>query len=539
MTKILPLIAALILAFVSGLSAAESTLLVKYVSAENIYLSGGQADGVAVGDHVTVTSKGNCLTDLEVVYVAEHSASCKVVSGTCTIAAGDKAVLIPAARPDTTQVVDTTVAKPRDTTLAKVVPPPAPRSYAPKPPPNISGDLSILYYNWHDKSASNLDFSQVTSRFDFRARRLFGQDITFTLRTRGRYDHRQRSYSSLVPQNAWENRVWEFSLSYESPHSPNSMYVGRILSRRISSAGYIDGLLLEHKLSDDFRVGVFGGQEPQYAYNTGQVSLNKGGGYLTYLHGDPGKSYFEQSIAAIGQYHAMDVSRELIASQGRYSTGNRWGYYHTAEIDINRGWRKEKTGKTFSLSSLYLGTYYRLSSAIRLNVSYDNRVNYWTIDTKSLVDSLFDDHLRQGVRTQLDISLPLHIQTSTSYGLNKRTGDPSATKAYSFYLAKTGMLHSSSVTSVQYAGFRGPFEHGDNYSVRVTDNLIPRAQFGLAYGVYNYTVSSIASVRKNSWFETSVFADLSRRYYMMGSVEFDSGDDIKGTRLQTDLGLRF
>ena len=521
--------------------AAETSFLVKYVSAENVYLSGGQADGLSVGDHLVITSAGQCRTEVEVLYVAEHSASCKMLTSNCSIAVGDKAELTTTVKADSSKVSpDTTAAIVKRDTIAPVTAP-APSSTRPArtAPPNISGSFSILYYHWNDQSVSNLDFAQTTSRLNLKVRRLFGQGITFSLRTRGRYDQRQRAYSSTVPQNAWENRIWEFSVSYEDPNSRTNFYAGRILSRRISSAGYLDGVLLEQRVSDNVRVGVFGGQEPQWAYADGQLSLSKGGGYLTYLSGDPGKSYFEQSIAAIGQYHAMNVSRELIASQGRYSSSARWGYYHTAEFDVNRGWRKDKTGQSLTLSSLYLGTYYRVSDRVRLNLSYDNRKQYWTYETKSTVDSLFDDHLRQGARAQVDISLPYAIQTSGSYGINKRAGDPATTKAYSFYLSKSGVIQRSSTTMLQYSGFRGPFERGDNYSIRVSDNLVPAVQLAVAYGVYNYTTIADGSSRKNNWFELSTVADLSRRYFFLGSVESDRGDDIKGVRLQTELGLRF
>jgi hypothetical protein len=529
-----------VILFAATVAAADSTFVVKYLSAENVYLNGGQADGLVVGDHLMVTSDGKCRTEIEVLFVAEHSASCRILTSDCPLAAGDKAEVIAKVKPDSSSVAaDTSAARPKPDTVAATTLVPVTRSFAKPAQPNLSGSLSILYYHWNDQSVSNLDFSQTTARLNVKARRLFGKDITFSLRSRGRYDQRQRAYSSTVPKDAWENRIWEFSFSYENPRAQTNLYAGRILSRRISSAGYLDGLLLEQRLSENMRVGLFGGQEPSWAYADGQLSLNKGGMYLTYLNGEPGKSYVEQSIAVVGQYHGANVSRELISSQGRYSSGSRWGYYHTAEFDLNRGWRKEKAGQSLTLSSLYLGTYYRVSSRIRLNFSYDNRKNYWTYDTKSTVDSLFDDHLRQGGRAQLDLSLPLAIQTSGSYGINKRAGDAALTKAYSFYLSKSGLIHRSATTMLQYSGFRGPFERGDNYSIRLSDNIVPTAQLAIAYGVYNYTTVTDGSHRKNNWIEFSTVADLSRRFFFLGSIESDRGDDIKGLRLQTELGFRF
>jgi hypothetical protein len=521
---------------------AGTSYSVKYLSSENVYLNAGQADGLAVGDHLTITSSGKCRTEVEIVFAADHSASCKVVSGDCTLAVGDKAERIATAKPDSLPAKPDTAAALQKTDSIKAAPAapsPVPKSFGRPAQPNLSGSISLLYYYWNDQSVSNLDFSQTTARLNLKARRLFGKEITFSLRTRGRYDQRDRAYSSAVAKNAWENRVWEFSFTYDDPKSPYGFAFGRLLSRRISSAGYLDGLLLERRISGNVVVGMFGGTEPQWAYADGQLSLNKGGGYLTFTKGDPGKAYLEQSLAAIGQYHGTNVSRELISSQGRYSSGSRWGYYHTAEFDINRSWRKEKAGQTLTLSSLYLGTYYRASDRLRLSLSYDNRKSYWTYDTKSVVDSLFDDHLRQGIRGQVDLSLPLLIQTSGSYGVNKRTGDSASSKAYSLYVSKSGLLNRTAVIMLQYSGFRGPFEHGDNYSVRMSDNLAPTVQVALAYGIYDYEAVPDGIRRKNNWFEVSTTADFSRRVFFLGSIESDRGDDIKGVRIQTELGCRF
>ncbi|MEW6051772.1 MAG: hypothetical protein AB1644_12035 [Candidatus Zixiibacteriota bacterium] len=518
---------------------ATSKPVVKYLSAENVYLSIGKAEGLSVGDRLVITSRSKCRTEVEVLFVAEHSASCKRLTDSCTLAVGDVAKLVATAPRDTVaSAVDSSVlvaqAEPVDT-----VTPEAPKSYTKPSAPKITGNLSVLYYHWDDRSASNLDFSQITGRFNLKARRLFGQELTFSIRSRGRYDQRQRTYSSQVSRNAWENRIWEFSISYEEPGALVNAYAGRILPRRAGSAGYLDGLLMEARISQNVRIGMFGGREPLWAFSEDQLPIMRTGGYVTLMQGEPGKSYFEESVAGIGEYADMVVSREYIALQGRYNAGSTWGMYHTAEIDVNRRWRRETTGQSVDISSLYLGVYYRLHRRVRLSLSYDNRTNYRTLETRSTVDSLFDDHLRQGMRTQLDLSLPLRIQTAISYGLRNREGDPSVTRSYSFSVNKSELWRSTAMFMGMFAGFDGPFEHGHNYSVRISDNLMRRVMIGTAYGLYSYSAESDNTNRRNQWYELFGQGDLSRHYFLGGSVQFDTGDDIEGMRLQTELGYRF
>jgi hypothetical protein len=526
----------------AALAAAQTktTFIVKYVSIENVYLDGGSDDGLAVGDHLVITRKDGAKIELEVVFVALNSASCAIVGPAATVEVGDKAEIssrVPAPPAADTTKPDTLAAQPREDTTAQ--PTLFRRTYGRPPQTRVNGTISFLMYNWNDQSPANLDFTQSTARFDLRARRLWGKEINFAFRSRGRYDQRQRVYNALVPQNAWENRIWEFSLSYEEPTASVNFALGRVLSRRVGGIGFLDGALVEARASDHLRTGAFGGSEPDWLYDGGQVSLMKGGGYVSYTRGSYEKIYFEQSVAAIGQYHASSVNREYLSFQGHVSVSSKWGMNNTADMDIYRGWRKEKTGRSTELTNIYLSTYYRFSNNVRGTISYDTRRNYWTLENRSLVDSLFDDRLREGGHVQVDISLKHRIMTSVSYGYNKRAGDPKPTSSYSLYVNKFGLIGSGSSVSLQAAGFQGPFENGYNYSARIGQNLSTHGTIGLGYGMYLYSVVSDNSHRTNNWVELSLLADIVYHYFLHSLVQYNTGDDIKGVRLQAEIGIRF
>jgi hypothetical protein len=519
-------------------AAQDKVFVVRYLSAENVYLNGGSADGLAVGHRLLLTRNNECTTELEVVFVAEHSASCTMTVDSCGIAVGDRVKLTSSIIQDTIPALIDTVDK-TVVSDSMVTPPPKAKSFARPAPPKVTGSAAFLLYYLNDQGSSNLDFTQATARLNLKARRLFDREITLNLRTRGRYDQRQRAYNSQVERNAWENRIWEMSLTYDSPHSSVNMYAGRILPRRVASAGYLDGLLVENRLTDRTHLGVFAGSRPSWAYDASAVSLQKAGGYITFVSGEPGHSYLEQTLAGIGEYHAFNVSRELVSLQGRFDHAAQWGGYHTIEIDFNRSWRKEKTGESFTLSSVYLGGWCRITPGIRANISYDNRVNYWSYDTRNTVDSLFDDHLRQGVRGQLDIMLPAHFQSSLSYGLRKRQGDTDPTRSYSVNVNKSGLWRNTTRAFVQYAGFDGPFEHGYNYSARLSDFVTGSLLMGIGYGAYSYIANADLSHRTSNWYEITGQADLGRRYFLSLSAQQNSGDDIDGLRLQSEIGWRF
>jgi hypothetical protein len=267
--------------------------------------------------------------------------------------------------------------------------------------------------------------------------------------------------------------------------------------------------------------------------------LNRGGGYLNLVLGDHPGFLMDQTFAAVGEYHDRTVNRNYILSQGRMNFTPRWGIYHTAELDINNDWRKEKSGKTVSLSSLYINSFHNINSRLRVGVSYDNRQNYWRYELRTLVDSLFDDRTRQGARTRLDITLPQNFRMGGSVGFNKRSGDDQPTYTYSGELTKYGLWGGKISSSVYASGFDGPFERGINYSLRLGFNSFHNGQYGLILGRYLYKPSSSGEYRTNQWAELRGDYDISNNYFMGAAFQFDDGDDIKGWRAQGEIGYRF
>ena len=522
----------------TGLAAkagAKERFAVQYVSAENVYLDGGQADGLAVGARLLVLGQPGSKAEIEVVYVAAHSASCKVISATGDIQVGDVVQVKEIPKIDTAAVADTS--KPAVTPVAPVqkpLPPPVKRTQS-----TVTGSVSLLDYYWNDHTAANLDFNQTTARVSLKARRLWGKEMTLSVRGRGRFDKRRRDYRSDVVRDDWQNRLWEFSLSYEEPSAKINFQAGRILPRGAGTIGYLDGLLVEGLLSPRVHAGMFGGSYPGWLSEEHGLSLMKGGGFITYATGDYRNLHFEQNLSAVGEYHGGDINREYLVVQGRLSQGSDWGLSHTGEIEINRSWRKSRAGKTFELSNFYLNGWARPTNRVRLSLSYDTRTNYWTFGSRSVVDSLFDDRLRQGVRVQGDLTLPAQWFSSLSAGYRDRSGDPDPTRSYSVQLRKGNLLFQGLSLTGQYAAFHGSVSRGYNYAVRASALIRSRYTLGAAYGSYAYRIEGVQNRRHNNWVEISGQVDLSRRYWLGLLGQSDTGDDMKGYRIQSELGYRF
>src|SRR5688500_19494671 len=73
-------------------------IAVSYRSATSVYVSGGRAAGLAVGDRLNVMSGSTVVAELEVAFLAEHSASCRILKETGTVKTGDRVVRVGAPR---------------------------------------------------------------------------------------------------------------------------------------------------------------------------------------------------------------------------------------------------------------------------------------------------------------------------------------------------------------------------------------------------------------------------------------------------------
>jgi hypothetical protein len=510
---------------------------VKYITGENIYLDSGSADSLAVGDTLKIIRDGSSIADIEVVFVAEHSSSCRIIKKDSEISIGDKIQMIqkslkatigpPVIIPDTSKKIPVLVNEiPKMATLK--------RSTA-----RIDGSLSVGIYRWNDINTSNLDFTQPETRLNLRGTRLWDKDLAFNLRITSLYNQRTRSYNAAIPKTEWRNRIYQASISYGSDNSPLSLQMGRIISNRLSGIGYIDGILLGKNVSEYLWAGGFGGTQPEWQYSKFQTSLQKYGAYLYYARGDYKTSRLESTVAASGEYHSSIVSREFVYLRNNLDLKGRWNIFQSAELDLNRSWRKERTGKSIELSNLFISARGRFTDWLNAGLSFDNRRNYWTYEMRSLADSLFNDILRRGFRADISIRPLNNTYILSNFGVNKGTTDSRATYSYSLGLNRSNLFGPGQYLNMQLSGFSGPFTNGYNFSSTLGHYFWQSNMISLGYGTYVYQFKAANGSRQNQYFQINSQFDLARQIYSTAMYEYDTGDDTKGHRVLAEIGYRF
>ncbi len=508
---------------------------VKYLSAENVYLDAGKLAGLTVGDLLTVRRNNQDVAELEIVYLSDYSASCNIKSSTTPIKPGDLVYLKSKAQntgeetlilqKDSITVVPVTD-KVNGTTQSR-------RNRSP-----FSGSISLQYYTWQDLDPTQLDFSQPTLRLNLRGRKLWGKDYYLNIRGRIRRNNRSRSLNSFAPQEEWRNRIFELSFSYNNPNAILNYQLGRIISNKFSGVGYIDGLLLHFNTTEKLGVGAFAGTQPQWQYSTYQTSIQKYGGYLNYKTGNFSTGLFESTIAAVGEYHGAEVSREFIYFQNSFNGFFRWNFFQSAEVDINRKWRKDYNNSNITLTSLFLSGQWKATEWLMVGILYDNRRNYLTYETRTLADSLFDESLRQGLRGNLTLILPQNYRIFGNFGIRKMKTDVESTISYAGGVSKTNLIWRGSRIFLNGSGFSSFYTHGLNYSVMFGQLFMNGIQVDLGIGGYQYDLKTSQTKRHNQWSRFQLWTNLPYHFYFSGQYEYDWGDEINGNRILLEIGYR-
>lgn len=513
---------------------------VKYRSIDRVYLEGGKADGLMQGDRVGLYLGDSLVVMLEVAYASDHSASCKVISGEAELKTGQMLSVISRVERAVPVSIDTSGAG-TTTAITTTFTPSTSTARAKRDDKvtRVYGSAALQWMTQHDQSGGGIDFSQTTMRLNLRASNLWSQPMTLVVRTRGQFDDRTRSYSSGAPNSEWDNRIYEFSLSYGGSDNAMSFQLGRILPRHLTRVGYVDGGAIDFHTGAGWHVGLSGGVKPRWQYSSDDLTLQKYGIYAGYENRSQGNVQFDQYVAFAGEYHRSDISRELLNLQGTLKVGKSLWFNNQFEVDINRSWRKEKSGKSLELSSVFLNARWRINKQVSLGSSYDTRRNYWTYIQQSIADSLFDDQLRRGARADLNLSLPYQLILNSQIGYRKAADESDPTISLVFYASKSGVPTSQTRVSARYSKFNGPTNDGYNYSVRLAQRFGEKLTLEAANGLYRYDLALNNDSRSNRWWEGVFRLEAVHNWYADLLYQHNSGDDTHGYTLRAEIGRRF
>lgn len=513
-------------------SASPRTCRVRYVSADHVYLDAGRGEGLREGMTVTVQRDGRDLMDLTVAFAAEHSASCVLPEGAAAPSPGDQVRFEPAAD------------EPPGATTPAPVPPPVRsrtrptaarvRNAAPERKPlHLAGSVAFQWDHIDDTSEADLDFDQPGLRFHLR---LEGLAEGWTARLRGslRHDRRSDAFGN-TPREEWQRRLWEASISNLRSDDTWQFAVGRVGSRATAAVGPFDGLLIDRRVANGWRLGLFSGLAPGRA-DAGWADDRLAGAVAHLETGTRRHGRLDMSVAGVTRRRAGEVDRDYLAVAGTWSR-DRLSLTQSAQIDWNRGWRSD-AGTTLALSNVLLAARYRADDRWRLSLSLDRRelVRTWT--NRTLPDSLFDDSARRGLRAGVTWNSGRAVlavdgglrrddrldATTTSYGLRGNLRDWPA----------RGLDLSAGLRA-----FDGPRASGRTPTIGIAHRNRAGDATRLGVGLRRYELAAFDRRATGRWLSLSHDRSLGRRWSAAAEARWDGGDDAVGRRWFLELRRRF
>ncbi|REJ73106.1 MAG: hypothetical protein DWQ36_25360 [Acidobacteria bacterium] len=514
--------------------AAAAEVRVSHANGRAVYLDGGRAEGLAVGDRIDVLREGRAVALLEVVHLTEHSAFCQLVHGFSEVAAGDLA--FPSSLDEVTV-----------TGSAEPLPPPETPANLPRLVerrrresvvhlPSVTGSAFFRHQVRTTSVAgdgSQRQWQDSTARVSVRGRNLGGMPVS--LRVRGRARTRQRDFGA---DPGGDQRIYELSVGYEPQDHRSWWQVGRLGSRQETGVGFLDGAAGQWGFGGNWGVGGFAGVDAEVDDDLFSSEGTKAGAFISWATPRGQRRYGEFLLSAIGEYAAGEVSREYVYLQSRVGRRGRWSIYQQAEVDFHRDWRAEVAEASSQLSNLSLSGSFEVSERVRMTLSYDLRRRFRDYETRDIPEERFDDLLREGARATLfyrgDGGLAL------SFGVGSRGGDGDVASLTSYTAsASHGDLFGTRVFGgVDLSAFSGDQAEGYLVTVRARRGLGRGRDVGITLG--DSRSSSLFSEQDLAlrWVRVDGSVQLPRDLYLTLELEFGLGAESED-RQMLQLGYRF
>ncbi len=517
---------------VATVSLAEppETCRVKYLSAEHVYLDAGRLAGIDVGDTLEVRRDDSRVAILEVVYAADHSASCTVLVRDRVVETGDEVLLdgvVPSTRSDEPGAAASTRTRSFDGIA---------RTDGDSGPDRLHGRLALQWHQSHENSRGS--FRQPTIRLDLKYDDPVGAGSRIEVKGYLRHIHRGGSGTGLAPRSEYRNRLHRVSLTHATQSGSIRYAAGRISSAAVSGLGWLDGLLVDGRLKGNLRAGVFAGWLPDWNDTEPATAVRKIG---FFARRDPRQGRGRGAdvvLAAIGQYAGSEISREYLHLATRLPAG-RLSLAQSLDLELNRDWRRDLAGETFSVTNLYLSGRYRASDRLTASLGYDQRRRYRSHETRSLPDSLFGDAARYGLRLRGHYRAGDDWTLQAGAGLRHHDALSDDATSWQAGITRHGGLGPGTRILLTASGFDGPSATGWSPSLEITRPWRDGQRLRLGAGLYSYDDGRGGETRSNRWVSGGGEFGLSSRIYGACEYRHDWGDDILGHRVYAELGVRF
>jgi len=501
------------------------------VSATTVYLSAGRAAGITPGDSVVISRGEAELARIIVSFVSENSSSCEMKNLAGIIARDDVALVFASGAETSAAPVPAEVetVMPVQATDAQQT-----ELFTIGHANELTGRIGVEYTIQDDQGAVNYDYTEPAMSLRASLRRIGGSD--FSARTNLRL---RRTMRASDDRSASTNRIYEALIAYEPKDKPIQAGAGRVLRRETRGMGYLDGAYVKYDLNHSFALGAVGGLEPDLQNTRIQTDVTKVGAFVAYKQKLSNSQSLQTTASLAGRYLKGEVSREFIYQQLSFVSGGKLRLFESTEINLNRGWLKDAEGSSITLASVLLDARYSFARELSVSLGYDNRTNYYTAETRTIPDSLFDSAQRQGFRASLDSRFGKSYTAEAGIGLRDRDGNKAQATSGWLRLGTTSLGASAISIFARFRWFDSQYSTGTQPSLFVSREAATWLRVGVEGGTNDYELNTTSTTVSQQWLAVMFDFDLARRTYASLELEQGFGDGRDVTLMNVALGYRF
>lgn len=294
---------------------------------------------------------------------------------------------------------------------------------------NFSDRLSLSSFANYNDGFSELNSLRLKPRLSFNAENIYDTKLIITGYINADYRQYDKNNGSISSKYL---RIYNLALSYKYDDN-TSITIGRKINPKISSIGIIDGLQFD-KTWNKFSSGLVIGSRPDMADFGFNYKLFETGLYLGYS-----QKNHQSTLALIQQMNGKSVDRRNLYLTHFNRLSDKFRYYFNSDIDLYKNINGESSS-IFRLTGLYISATYRPSRKISFTSSYNSRKNIIYYETfKTLVEQLYDDETRQGLKFRVNWKPWRYIYIGTNMGYRFKNSDDRSSYNYSYYVGHSNI----------------------------------------------------------------------------------------------------
>ena len=503
---------------------------VSFVSGGTVYVTVGRDDGLRVGDRLEARRSGRPAATLEIVDLASHSASCRILEPGGTVDAGDPVELPRSAV--------TTPIGPNPGQVAETLPPSSGSPPAERPRTNgrrdgiLRGSIDLRMVAADDRVNPRGDY--IRPSFDLRmsGERLGGADFGLEVRIQTRRTFVDQAATGRSDESRM--RVYRAAGRWEPRDSGWQVTAGRQVSSDLSRVSSFDGVLGEYA-GARWSAGAFSGTQPDprdYGYAT---EIREHGGFLKYERRGSGPDRWSLTGGVVGSYHASGIDREYVFGQWRRN-GRTLSANLGQEVDVNRGWKRSRGERTLSATNANGSCRYRLSGSTAVEAGFDDRRAIRLYRYKETPETAFDDSHRQGVWLGASQSLARRHQIALRSRVSTMSSARTVRSVNATYTGSWPELSSLHVRA-RSSRFVNTRVSGWLHSVGVGGALGSGLALEVTQGIRLESAPRTTATRVY-WGEIDLDFRLGRRWSSSTSVEYNHGPAEDHRRYYSGLRYR-